>query len=289
MHVSVFEPTRIYIDGRPHRASKAICSSCGRADAVAINSKKGAPNPPEEDRQATRKFQKDLGWVIGNRPSEHLCRDCREQISRINKEAREERLGMRQINGRHYEPGQPLHLPAKPVAALHAPQPELPQPQPEPTPEPAAPAAPLEVATSQAPPRPSGPSREERRLIFAQLEDVYVNETEGYKAGWSDGRVARELGYPTDWVKVVRDENFGALPDNPEFRALVEEANGIFASIKETAAEVQGLAEAIDVDGLSEKLEMLSKIKQGIAFTQRLAAQSIDIEARFRRLLAQNE
>jgi hypothetical protein len=67
-------------------------------------------------------------------------------------------------------------------------------------------------------------SRADRRVIFAKLEEVYVDEVSGYRPGWTDQRVADDLGTPVAWVRVVRDENFGPIASNPEIDKLMAEA-----------------------------------------------------------------
>jgi transposase len=52
-------------------------------------------------------------------------------------------------------------------------------------------------------------SKADRRIIFNKIEDVYGDETIGYKGDWSDEKVAEDLGVPAEWVAALRDENFG--------------------------------------------------------------------------------
>lgn len=67
---------------------------------------------------------------------------------------------------------------------------------------------------------PKQMGRDERRLIFEKLNEVYVDERTGYSAKWSDETVAKDMGVPRAWVSEVRDQNFG--PDrNEELKAAV--------------------------------------------------------------------
>jgi len=72
---------------------------------------------------------------------------------------------------------------------------------------------------SEAPPREM--TREDRRIVFVKLEEVYVDEATGYTAGWNDTAVARDLNCPRAWVEVIREENFG--PQKAEQSAEVIE------------------------------------------------------------------
>lgn len=38
--------------------------------------------------------------------------------------------------------------------------------------------------------------RDDRRIIFEKLNEVYVNDKVGYSAGWTDERVSTDLGVP---------------------------------------------------------------------------------------------
>ena len=74
-------------------------------------------------------------------------------------------------------------------------------------------------------------TRDERRIIFQKIDDVYVGEKVGYSAGWSDARIATDLGVPRVWVSKIRDENFGPDIDEQSTK-LVAEAREILAEIK---------------------------------------------------------
>jgi hypothetical protein len=81
--------------------------------------------------------------------------------------------------------------------------------------------APRPGASDQA---PREMTREDRRIIFAKLEEVYVDEATGYTKGWNDAAVASDLNCPRAWVETIRDENFG--PQKAEQSAEVIELRG---------------------------------------------------------------
>jgi hypothetical protein len=99
--------------------------------------------------------------------------------------------------------------------------------------------------------------REDRRIIFEKLNEVYVNDKVGYGAGWTDDRVATDLGVPRAWVKLIRDENFGDEMANEEIRQKVAEASQKLDEIKKTTAQ----AELIwaDIKRLNNEAERISK------------------------------
>jgi AraC-like DNA-binding protein len=75
-------------------------------------------------------------------------------------------------------------------------------------------------------------TRDDRRIIFEKLNEVYVSDKVGYGDGWTDEKVAADLGVPRAWVKLLRDENFGDEMANDDIRARIKEAADILAQIK---------------------------------------------------------
>lgn len=118
-----------------------------------------------------------------------------------------------------------------------------------------------ETAPAADPPREM--SRDEKRLIFGKLNEVFLDETRGYDAGWSDKRVAEDLGVPRAWVAAVRDENFG--PDNSS-----DEAHQVVAEAK---AGVEKMADA--AAGLRKDADALVAKARGIADQMQAEANAI--------------
>ncbi|MGY8677298.1 hypothetical protein Q2941_05705 [Bradyrhizobium sp. UFLA05-153] len=75
-------------------------------------------------------------------------------------------------------------------------------------------------------------TREDRRIIFEKLNDVYIDGKVGYGRGWTDEKVANDLGVPRAWVKLLREENFGDEVGNEDIRDQVSEANKVLADIR---------------------------------------------------------
>lgn len=114
-------------------------------------------------------------------------------------------------------------------------------------------------------------SRDDRRVIFAKLNDVYIDESKGYDGGWSDQRVAKDLGVPLAWVKEIRQENFGLESSNEDARAVVKEAKDLLAEIndrrKKFDEDKEKLLRSVDLsdvvkkaDEIMKKLERLSEL-----------------------------
>ena len=90
---------------------------------------------------------------------------------------------------------------------------------------------------SELPPREM--TREDRRIIFAQLEEVYVDEATGYTADWNDEKVSKHLNCPRKWVETIREENFGPAhaPENPQIVALREKLDSTHGTVTEVTNE----------------------------------------------------
>ena len=66
--------------------------------------------------------------------------------------------------------------------------------------------------SDQPPPRPAPVStmtKEDRRIIFSEIDSHYLDEKRGYDKEWNDERIATGLRIPLDWVSTIRDDNFG--------------------------------------------------------------------------------
>lgn len=100
----------------------------------------------------------------------------------------------------------------------------------------------LNTAIKAEPPREM--SRDDRRVIFAKINDVYLDEKQGYSREWSDRRVAEDLGVPLAWVKTIREENFGIEARN-------EDVGPIFADAKSLLEEIS-VVERIITERLME-------------------------------------
>lgn len=118
------------------------------------------------------------------------------------------------------------------------------------------------LSPSDEPPRQMG--IEDRRIIFAKLNDVYLDQTQGYSADWSDRRVAADLGVPRIWVEAIRDENFGTGKSNEEIAELMDlaapiraELAGLLQRIREDSAKAQ--AAAAKVAGFEARLQKIEK------------------------------
>lgn len=111
---------------------------------------------------------------------------------------------------------------------------------------PSAPAQPAKPAPtpSETPPRTMG--RDDRRIIFEKLNEVYLDERRGYDTGWSDQRVAADLGVPRKWVETIRVENFGDTAGNEEALQFLTDANALLHEARELAGRCEATLATIN-------------------------------------------
>lgn len=105
--------------------------------------------------------------------------------------------------------------------------------------------------------KPREMTREDKRLIFGKIDTVYLDESRGYESGWSDKRIADDLGVPLAWVRGVRESDFG-----PE--GLAADSREIIAEAKRLGAEIVSLDKRF-----ADLAKEFSDIKSRYARTER--------------------
>lgn len=97
-------------------------------------------------------------------------------------------------------------------------------------------------------------TREDRRIIFEKLNEVYLDEKHGYSDDWTDKKVANDLGVPQAWVAQIRDENFGSIGTN----ASIDDD---LAKISQHIEEMRKVAKALNerADTLERKMVDIRK------------------------------
>ncbi|OAS26334.1 hypothetical protein [Methylobacterium platani] len=205
------------------------CSECPAEETL------GRQNygPGEAVKQVPKKFSAK-GWTVGgaNDGSADLCPACSGR--------HRERPHLKLVSPTTEEPIMKHTKPADPIAAVAG----ITKPSAEPLRE---------------------MSRDDRRVIFAKLDDVYVDEKTGYSAGWTDDKVATDLGVPRAWVATIRDENFGPGV-NEELTKILGEVGELtrqHEGVKSRLSELQRLETALAADiaritGTAKRLQGLT-------------------------------
>jgi hypothetical protein len=106
----------------------------------------------------------------------------------------------------------------------------------------------LKVVPSEATshPVPREMSRDDRRVIFSKLDEVYLDEKRGYEVGWSDHKVASDLGVPRKWVETIRAENFGNIGANEDMVGFLTEAEALLADARKVLSEAKTAREDVE-------------------------------------------
>jgi hypothetical protein len=197
------EACTIKVDGQPRRGVRVFCVQCSERAEITANTHKGAGDDDDVvERILREKFEK-LGWKMGKNLHHNLCPEHAKKETAI------------MVNNNSSKPPQSEKVILMNSAASIV------------TPKTAAP------ARAVAPAEPRGPTRDEKRIIFQKIDEMYVGETVGYSGGWSDKKIAADLAVPLAWVSAIREENFG--PD------MDEESATVLADAKALLSDVRGM------------------------------------------------
>lgn len=104
----------------------------------------------------------------------------------------------------------------------------------------------VKIATGHVVDAPREMGRDDRKLIYAQLEEVYVDEKVGYSKDWSDHRVSQYLQVPRAWVETVRRDMFGELATNSETAEFLSEVDEAIKNGKDIFEEVNKVKRFIE-------------------------------------------
>ena len=130
-----------------------------------------------------------------------------------------------------------------------------------------------ETVVKPTPPRVMG--REDRRIVFEKLNDVYLDERRGYDSGWSDHKVSIDLGVPRAWVEQVREEMFGPAsnPEMTDFLKAAAELQDIKAQIASMATlrdQLENIKTAIGGINLASLLDRVNRLDKLAAEVKKL-------------------
>jgi hypothetical protein len=106
-------------------------------------------------------------------------------------------------------------------------------------------------------PMPRQMSREDRRIVFEKLNDVYVDEKQGYAPPWTDEKVSTDLGVPRSWVVNVREEMFGPVSSNSDIDDALKAASALLGELKKHREQADKLATA--ATAIEKRLEQITK------------------------------
>ena len=110
-------------------------------------------------------------------------------------------------------------------------------------------------------------TKEDRRIIFAEIDTHYLDETTGYATDYNDKRIADGLKVPLAWVRIIREENFGPEknPDS-EYKSLkilvgnaeksLKSINDVMARVNNRMSELKSMQDALvkQVGGINDTI-----------------------------------
>lgn len=263
---SVFEHLWLPVgeDGKRQRGVLARCGKCDAAITTPVNTMaKGGSQTDEIEWKFISSKLGMQGWDIGRRRRDHRCPRC-QRNARLEapREAQVYAFESKKT-GLPLPPGN-MQLVRDAFMNSTTPTTVLPPKSITNTPR----AGESAGSRERHPPGHDGRdlparemTREDRRLIFEKLNEVYVDDKVGYGDGWSDEKVASDLGVPRGWVKLIRDENFGEEITSEITRKKVEEAHALLDKIKalqpaiDDARKLLGLA-----DKMAQELAQIAKV-----------------------------
>lgn len=161
-------------------------------------------------RMATVYFER-RGWVIGRKAAKDLCPACRD----VKRQEHQERRALREAR------------PAKEMAVM----------KPKTTPN-------LAVAE---PPREA--TRENKQLIHMKLAEVYIEKPGGaghYERGWSDEKLARDLGVPRAWVSQIRKDFFGEGEGGEDVAELLVKVDALRLDVEKATSAANAATAACE-------------------------------------------
>lgn len=117
------------------------------------------------------------------------------------------------------------------------------------------------VELKAEPPRVMG--REDARLVLLKIDEVYLDENIGYSRGWTDRKVAEDLGVPVAWVAEVRDKHFGKEGGESALAPLLVKLKAESNLMKTEATEVRRQTKDLraGIDAALKKVEWVAVLE----------------------------
>ena len=111
-------------------------------------------------------------------------------------------------------------------------------------------------------------TKEDRRIIFSEIDSHYLDEKRGYAKDWDDVKVAAGLKVSVEWVSAIREDNFGPEKGNgideevEKLRAASAEAQKIIDTMRAVWKEMDATLATYEEKQteLSEEANKISKV-----------------------------
>ena len=113
-------------------------------------------------------------------------------------------------------------------------------------------------------------TKEDRRIIFSEIDSHYLDEKRGYAKDWDDVKVAAGLKVSVEWVSAIREDNFGPEKGNgideevEKLRAASAEAQKIIDTMRAVWKEMDATLATYE-EKQTELSEEANKVSKAIA------------------------
>ena len=202
-----FTPVKDFHEGKALVGAQIQCSKCGSTEKYF--NYKGSVTPGHLPKEFERR-----GWQVGKSARTDMCSSC-----------------LSKLKGRKSKPVITIEMDVPVPSENHNGHIVLkPVPVPEHQAIPVIP-APTGTAIVKAVPVMT---RTDDRIIMSKLEDVYIDESVGYKDDWTDEKVAKDLNVPIDWIATIRERSFGpeiSASSQNEMNEIIELGEGVMRQI----------------------------------------------------------
>lgn len=203
---------------------RAKCSTCAAMQSIRVPKGHRTVDQPNAEDLFRRK-----GWLLGKNRKFDTCPSC-VSVSRTKRREQHQAFAEAKTLGAAFPPE--LKLVAEQGVTLQEAK---------------------QIIAEEAAPLPTIMTKEDKRLIFLKLNDHYGDEQTGYEDGWSDKKIADDLGVPVAWVAGIRDADFGPERSNEEVRQAVQQARVLLTTV---TGELERLNQiAVDTIKWRDKME----------------------------------
>lgn len=245
-------------------AYKITCSQCSKVDKIGIGKNSGSL--PSD--LITKKF-KQRGWGVGNKGKDDICHDCFQTrtIKKLNHIMRNPGNSAQEVERNLDTLDQILEQVQEVRPTIEA-------------------KIEMEIEKEKAmnfdPKLPPQMTKEDRRIIFGEIDSHYLDETRGYEMDYNDGRIAKSLDVPLAWVRTIREDNFG--PERGE--VVNEEIEKIQKAIDNSAKTIKKMTDLMAE--MDVKINTFTTIRGNLlkevsAITSAIDAAKAKIEATIKR------
>lgn len=114
--------------------------------------------------------------------------------------------------------------------------------------------APAMATAPDTKPQPTDAAKRAKRMVYQALEDYYDDTKKAYRPGHSDDTIAKETGASLDFVRKIREEDFGPLGIPPELQTLIDHVASLRSEITTACSSYQ-----VRIDSINSRIATLCR------------------------------